>query len=458
MFKIFQQENIHTIYTSSKVNVYKIYFMSGWYDTMNLIRRFIFKLRANSLYLIIILGVIPIILISMIWYSTSYQVITERSKELAQLQTKQLSHEIDQLFQRVKKYTLIGQQENTVEFLTNRENTVEKGQIILDMIDSYHDSNPVSDHILDISILSNDGKIISESRGIYSLESIHSYIPYTDQLLNDPGALLIEPTTRNGFPAITMTTAINRDGNNEVIGFIKILIDASIINEILNNHEFWEHGSFYVVNDSGQILFQTAETASTIPNLDVHHLEEQSNSTIQSAVFFTWEPSTLANWKIVGYENVRTMINAHQLNQSLILTLIIAIIATSALVLFVVYKVIRPIRLLRNKMKQVSLGNYNTQYNNQHSAGEITRLETTFNELVDNFQSSLQRSIKEEKQLKIAEFRVIQSQIKPHFLYNALDTIIWMAETKNSKKVIQITKALSQFFRSTLNKGKALSA
>src|SRR5690625_433004 len=296
---------------------------------------------------------------------------------------------------------------------------------------SYHDSNPVSKHILDISILSNDGKILSESRGIYSLESIHSYIPYTDQLLNDPEAILIEPTTRNGFPAITMTTAINRGGNHEVIGFIKILIDASIINEILNNHEFWEHGSFCVVNDSGQILFQTAETTSTIPNLDVHHLEEQSNSTIQSAVFFTWETSTLANWKIVGYENVRTMINAQQLNQSLMLTIIITIIATSALVLFVVYKVIRPIRLLRNKMKQVSLGNYNIQYNNPLGAEEIARLETTFNELVDNFQSSLQKSIKEEKQLKIAEFRVIQSQIKPHFLYNALDTIIWMAETKN---------------------------
>jgi len=430
--------------------------MSGWYYTMNLIRRFIFKLRANSLYLIIVLGFVPIILISILWYSTSHQVISERSKELALLQTKQLSNEIDTLFQTISKYTLIGQQENTVEFLTSSENTVEKGQKILEMIDSYHISNPVSGNILDISILSNDGKIISESRGIYSLESINSYIPNTDLLLHDPEAILIEQTTRNGFPALTMTTAINRDIDNEIIGFIKILIDASIINETINNHAFWERGSFYVINDLGQILFQTAETDSTIPTFDVNNVEQQSSSMIQSSVFYAWETSKLANWKIVGYENVSAMIDANKLNKSFILTMIIIIIATLALVLFIFYKVIRPIRVLGNKMKQVSLGNYNIRSNNKQGASEIAHLENTFNELVDNFQSSLQRSIKEEKQLKIAEFRVIQSQIKPHFLYNALDTIIWMAETKNSEKVIQITKALSQFFRSTLNKGKSL--
>src|SRR5699024_628644 len=217
------------------------------------------------------------------------------------------------------------------EFLTSSENTVEKGQKILEMIDSYHISNPVSGNILDISILSNDGKIISESRGIYSLESINSYIPNTDLLLHDPEAILIEQTTRNRFPALTMTTAINRDIDNEIIGFIKILIDASIINETINNHAFWERGSFYVINDLGQILFQTAETDSTIPTFDVNNVEQQSSSMIQSSVFYAWETSKLANWKIVGYENVSAMIDANKLNKSFILTMIIIIIATLAL-------------------------------------------------------------------------------------------------------------------------------
>lgn len=423
---------------------------------MNIIKRFLFKIRANSLYLIIVLGVIPIIIISMLWYFTSYQVISERSKELALLQTKQLRNDIDAIFQSIRKYTLIGQQENTVEFLTNSENTMEKGQKILEMIDYYHNSNIISDNILDINILSNDGKIISERRGIYSIESINSFIPNTDQLLNDSDAILIEQTTRNGFPAITMTTTIKRDIDNEIIGFMNILMDASLINEILNNHAFWEHGSFYVVDDLGQILFQTAETDSTIPSIDFNNIEQKSGSLIQSPVFFVWETSKLANWKIVGYENVSTMISANKLNKSFILTMVTTIVATLALVLFVIYKIIRPIRLLRNKMNQVSLGNYNIQYNNRQGVGEIAHLAVTFNELVDNFQSSLQRSIKEEKQLKIAEFRAMQSQIKPHFLYNALETIIWMAETKNSAKVIEITKALSQFFRLSLNKGKSL--
>jgi len=56
--------------------------------------------------------------------------------------------------------------------------------------------------------------------------------------------------------------------------------------------------------------------------------------------------------------------------------------------------------------------------------------------------------------LKKAEMRALQAQINPHFLYNTLDTIIWMAESKKNKQVIEIVSALSKFFRISLSKGK----
>jgi two-component system, sensor histidine kinase YesM len=66
----------------------------------------------------------------------------------------------------------------------------------------------------------------------------------------------------------------------------------------------------------------------------------------------------------------------------------------------------------------------------------------------------LQKSVEEQKQLTKAEFRALQSQINPHFLYNTLDNIIWMAEAKKSTEVIEMTNALSYFFRITLSGGK----
>ncbi len=63
---------------------------------------------------------------------------------------------------------------------------------------------------------------------------------------------------------------------------------------------------------------------------------------------------------------------------------------------------------------------------------------------------------KEQKQLRKAEFELLQAQINPHFLYNTLDAIVWSAEAGNQKQVVNMVGSLSDFFRSSLNKGKEL--
>ncbi len=61
---------------------------------------------------------------------------------------------------------------------------------------------------------------------------------------------------------------------------------------------------------------------------------------------------------------------------------------------------------------------------------------------------------REQKQLRKAEFELLQAQINPHFLYNTLDAIVWSAEAGNQKQVVKMVGSLSDFFRSSLNKGK----
>jgi len=85
---------------------------------------------------------------------------------------------------------------------------------------------------------------------------------------------------------------------------------------------------------------------------------------------------------------------------------------------------------------------------------EITELGMSFNIMIGKIRELLDSKIKEQENLKKAEFRTLQAQINPHFLYNTLDTIIWMAESKKTGQVIEIVRALSKFFRITLSKGR----
>lgn len=85
---------------------------------------------------------------------------------------------------------------------------------------------------------------------------------------------------------------------------------------------------------------------------------------------------------------------------------------------------------------------------------EITELGLSFNIMVGRIRELLDAKVKEQENLKKAELRALQAQINPHFLYNTLDTIIWMTESKKTDQVIEIVRALSSFFRLSLSKGR----
>lgn len=89
-----------------------------------------------------------------------------------------------------------------------------------------------------------------------------------------------------------------------------------------------------------------------------------------------------------------------------------------------------------------------------HNVDEITELGMSFNIMIGQIRQLLDSKMKEQETLKKAELKALQAQINPHFLYNTLDTIVWMAQAKKIDQVINIVQVLSNFFRISLSKGQ----
>ncbi len=89
----------------------------------------------------------------------------------------------------------------------------------------------------------------------------------------------------------------------------------------------------------------------------------------------------------------------------------------------------------------------------QPEVEELTALTDNLNTMAFKLERLLEENTREQENLKKSEMRALQAQITPHFLYNTLDAIVWLAEAKRTAEVVQITRALSNFFRTSLSNG-----
>lgn len=85
---------------------------------------------------------------------------------------------------------------------------------------------------------------------------------------------------------------------------------------------------------------------------------------------------------------------------------------------------------------------------------ETNVLARTMNNMSDEIALLMEKTKEEQKNLRSAELKLLQEQINPHFLYNTLDSIVWMAEGGNNEQVVEMTSDLSDFFRTVLSEGK----
>lgn len=113
----------------------------------------------------------------------------------------------------------------------------------------------------------------------------------------------------------------------------------------------------------------------------------------------------------------------------------------------------RPIDHLIENTKKLAEGDFGVHIENDNR-NEITALNKSFNSMVKKLRILMDTVKEDAREREKLELRLMQEQINPHFLYNTLETIIWMAESGDREKIIKIVQSLSKFFRMVLSEGK----
>ncbi|MBQ4061549.1 MAG: sensor histidine kinase [Christensenellaceae bacterium] len=140
---------------------------------------------------------------------------------------------------------------------------------------------------------------------------------------------------------------------------------------------------------------------------------------------------------------------------SLIISLLILVVTVLALLASwnISDKVTKPIKKLVSLMHRVELGDLTVSFSPKYD-DEIGLLFRSFNIMVDRVNMLMLSIQDEQKKLRTSEMRALMNQINPHFLYNTLDSIVWMCRAGKTAQAADMTDALASFFRIGLSKGR----
>lgn len=167
-----------------------------------------------------------------------------------------------------------------------------------------------------------------------------------------------------------------------------------------------------------------------------------------------YEESLFTGWKVIGAFSMKKLLREIDvlIMMGLGVSLIAFCIAISVSFAFAA-RIARPVTKLTGLMKCVESGDLSVRYSGS-SSWEIAALGNGFNTMVAEIGNLIDLVYREQKSKREAEFKVLQAQIKPHFLYNTLDTIQWMAKEKGANDIVHMVSALTSLFRIGLSKGK----
>ncbi|GIP42469.1 histidine kinase [Paenibacillus sp. J45TS6] len=432
---------------------------------MRMSRFYVFKkLRVQIALHYIVASVLTLLFIGIILYFSIASIVQKEATTNTENAVEQSGMYIDLYIDRLKALSrLLAENPQLVDYFSSTDRQQADKEKILSMIDTSIATDPFIESIV---MVSKDGQIISNESGLsMSMSSNMMKEAWYVSAIDNGNVPVLTSARMQDFSmdkdnwVISLSREIkNEQGRN--IGVLLIDVQYKVIEDYLENLDLGHAGFSFILNANHEVVYHEdpAYFQNEIKQQELYEIALDPAAYDQTEQTFTHLYSLRnADWIFAGVssQDELTAIKNKLFNIFVLFGFGFLIIATVSVVLFT-GRITTPFRKLERAMQDIEKGLTEIKVDSR-GCYEAQSLSRHFNGMMMEIRKLMQEITDKEKDLRRLEISTLHSQINPHFLYNTLDTIVWMAEFNDSEKVIEMTKALAQFFRLSLSGGNELT-
>lgn len=261
---------------------------------------------------------------------------------------------------------------------------------------------------------------------------------------------------------ISLSRSIEITENGSILhGVMLVNMNLTTIEQICDNVDLGDSGYIYIIDKDGEIIYH--------PDQQLIYGEVVSENNMVAATYsdgsvkevfegeeryVTVKTVGYTGWKIVGVSPVSDVTEIYEENTGFLVILsCIAVVLLVVINLVLSSKVANPIKKLEKSVLEIERNNLDAKISIS-GTNEVRHLGNTIQSMVDNMKQLMKDIVKEQEGKRKSEMDALQSQINPHFLYNTLDSIVWMVENERYEGAITMVTSLAKLFRISLSKGR----
>lgn len=418
------------------------------------------KFKITSFYFME--SIFAIFLMGFILYNSFFNIEINQTLKSTKVAIGKSGNYIELYVDKLKVISNILAKDNeTIDYLKETEDEGRKKSLI-SQINNTIDSDS---SIKSIIIVGKDGRLVSNEKdlNISMSKDMMKEKWYIDAIYGDSMPILTKARMQNfSMDKDNLVISISQeiiDEKGENLGVLLIDVKYKIIDNFLKDLNIGDKDFVFILNENKEVVYHKDTNYFTDISLQNKLLQISNMKGYDSKNKALIEPYKIkdTDWTLYG---VSSLGEIEVIKRNLIETIIfiggvlLLLIAYSGS--FLAGKITSPIEKLEEAMRNIEEG---LAYVEIDSKGcyEAESLGNHFNYMVQKIKLLLEEISEKEKYLRTSELNILHSQINPHFLYNTLDTIVWMAEFNNTEKVISMTKALGDFFRLSLSGGSEIT-